>query len=338
MKAIYFGTFAPLHKGHVSNIIYAKRKYEHVTVFVSGYTMDRGEKANMPLLDRYRVIREVFNKDELVTVEMINEDNIEKYPLGWDMWLDEIESKVYDINNCVFICGEKEYQEELEKRGYKVDFMDRSVIPISATKIRENPYLNWEYIHKKFRKFFVKKVLIYGTASTGKTTLTKDLANYYNTTYTVEYAREYEDKYNVLDDELDIRDLTNIGIGQFNKNKNKIGSTKTNKFFFADTDVMTTKVYLKEYSYDDANYMSVKNIFNGLIDKQKWDLILFLQPDTEYVNDGFRDMNHANEDRRYNMNKMFEKVLQDNNLKYLELTGNYMEKFNKAVIECDKLI
>lgn len=338
MEAIYFGTFAPMHKGHISDVIFAKRKYDHVHLIVSGYQNDRGDLAGMSLNDRYRLIREIFKTETLITVHKLNEDDIPKYPNGWDKWLKKIDDMITDVKNKKFICGEKEYSEELQKRGYDVDLVSRSVIPISGTEIRNNPYTNWNYIHTKFRKFFTKKVLIYGTASTGKSTLTKDLANYFNTTYTLEYARHYEEKYNVLDEELDIRDLTNIGIGQFNINKKQISSQATNKIFFADTDVMTTSVYLTKYNSKDTQYESVNNIFSGLIDKQEWDLILFLQPDTEYVNDGFRDMNHASNEIRKEMNYLFREKLISENLEYTELKGTFLEKFKQAVQLCDNLV
>lgn len=338
MEAVYFGTFAPLHRGHVSNIIYAKRKYDFVHIIVSGYTGDRGDQAKMNLNDRFRVVREIFNQDELVQVDKLSEDEITKYPNGWEEWLSQILKIIGSPQNKVFICAELEYQEELEKRGYRVECLDRSIIPISGTKIRNKPYENWEYIHSSFRKFFTKKVLIYGSASTGKTTLTKDLANYFNTTFTLEYAREYEKTYNVLDEELDIRDLTNMGIGQFNKNKQMISNPATNKIFFADTDVMTTLTYLEEYSSYEKEFNSVKNIFEGLIKKQEWDLILFLQPDTDYIDDGFRDMRHKNPEERNRLNNHFKEKLEENKLDYISLSGNFEKKFYEALKHCEKLL
>ncbi len=340
MKAIYFGTFAPLHVGHMSLIIYSKRKYKHLDIICSGYEDDRGGQAGISIYERFRTIRQIFNTDELVKVHMLDEDKYEiaRYPQGWDDWLAIIESKVGTLEDKVFICSEPEYADQLIKRGYKVDLQDRTKIPVSGTQIRNNPYDNWDHVNKFFKKFFTKKVLIYGTASTGKTTLTKDLANYYNTSYSLEYAREYQDTYNVLDDELDIRDLTNIGIGQYNQNKKHIYSPACNKIFFADTDVMTTLNYLNYYMKDEDNLNAVQDIFDGLIKKQHWDLILFLQPDISYVDDGFRDMTHSSQEFREEFNLIFKQTLIDNNLEFHELYGDFNQKYLNAVHLCDKLI
>ncbi len=338
MQAIYFGTFAPLHRGHMSLAIYAKRKYDMVNIVCSGYTGDRGDLAGISPYERFRTIRQIFSGDDLVKVHRLDETNIPRYPNGWTYWLEIMESLVGSLDDKVFICAEQEYADELTRRGYNVDLCDRSILPVSGTMIRENPYENWEYLNKFFKKFFTKKVLIYGTASTGKTTLTRDLANYFNTSYSLEYAREYEEQYNVLDDELDIRDLTNIGIGQFNLNKKHIYSPACNKIFFADTDVMTTANYLYAYMKDDPSYHDVANIFNGLIEKQHWDLILFLQPDTKYMDDGFRDMSHADESARIAFNHVFKQTLDKHNLTYHELSGSFDEKFNQAVKLCAMLV
>lgn len=338
MEAVYFGTFAPLHKGHMSMIIKAKRKYDHVHIVCSGYENDRGNIAGICHFDRYRTIREVYKTDELVTVHLLDETKIARYPNGWSDWLEILSSLVDGFEDKVFICSEEEYANELISRGYKVDVGDRSIVEISGTKIRNNPYQYWDLINKYFKKFFTKKVLIYGTASTGKTTLTKDLANYYNTSYSLEYAREYEITHNVLDEELDIRDLTNIGIGQFEQNKAHISSPACNKIFFADTDVMTTLNYLEQYNPNDHKYKAVESIFDGLIQRQEWDLILFLQPDIEYIDDGFRDMSHSNQQFRNDFNEVFRERLEKYNLDYVELVGNHEKKFSTAIKYCDLII
>ena len=42
--AVVFGTFAPLHQGHIDLIQRAKRQCNRVCVIVSGYKGDRGEE------------------------------------------------------------------------------------------------------------------------------------------------------------------------------------------------------------------------------------------------------------------------------------------------------
>ena len=67
----------------------------------------------------------------------------------------------------------------------------RTRYPISATDIRSDILGNWDYILGAARPFFAKKVLIAGTESCGKTTLTKCLAKLYNTSWSEEVGRYY---------------------------------------------------------------------------------------------------------------------------------------------------
>ncbi|MEH7393369.1 AAA family ATPase [Bacillus sp. JJ1474] len=63
---------------------------------------------------------------------------------------------------------------------------------ISATNIREKGIFEyWDYIPDEVKTFFIKKVVILGTESCGKSTLTRNLALIYNTTYVKEYGRDY---------------------------------------------------------------------------------------------------------------------------------------------------
>ncbi len=66
--AVVFGTFAPLHQGHIDLIQRAKRQCDRVCVIVSGYKGDRGEKVGLPLQKRFRYIREGFSNDELTQI------------------------------------------------------------------------------------------------------------------------------------------------------------------------------------------------------------------------------------------------------------------------------
>ena len=84
---VMFGTFAPLHLGHLYSINIAKRENEGVLVLASGSSTDRGAKFGLDLNKRFRYIRELFQDDDLVVVGKINEENIPTYPDGWNEWV-----------------------------------------------------------------------------------------------------------------------------------------------------------------------------------------------------------------------------------------------------------
>lgn len=345
---IYFGTFAPCHVGHFEQIVRAKRENNQALIIVSGYDGDRGDQAGMSLTNRVKAMRELLKDDENVEVLTLDETNIPKYPDGWSPWLKMLQTSVENavqnlslsFNSTTFYVGEAEYIEPLQTYFDQVwpnvdviiTQVDRKITGISGTSIRENPLLNWDYVMRPFRRFFVKNVLIIGTASTGKTTLTRDLARRYSTSYSLEYSREYQTTRQVKDDELDIKDMHAIGIGQFELNRKHIHSPGTRKLFFADTDVMTTKLYTKLY-VDESSYEKIAPVFDYYISLQTWALIIVLPPTTNYVDDGFRDMSQADEESRQKMHKMFLDEIEAQGLSSVTkvLKGKtFQEKYDEA--------
>ena len=66
---IVFGSFAPLHRGHLDLIMQAKKENAGgCIVIVCGYEGDKGEQINLPLKRRYRYVREFFSDDDLVGI------------------------------------------------------------------------------------------------------------------------------------------------------------------------------------------------------------------------------------------------------------------------------
>ena len=163
--------------------------------------------------------------------------------------------------------------------------------------IRENPSKYWKYIAQPFRRQFTKKVLIMGSASNGKTTLAKDLARYYDAPVSLEYAREYQIKNNVRDDELTPKDYYYLLLGQYDQTSKLIDSNANRGLVIADTNSLVTKGYYDYYmeteDQEDLSGETFDNLFASILAKEKWDLILFVQPIGSYVNDGFRDMTMA---------------------------------------------
>ena len=161
---IVFGTFAPLHRGHIDIIQTAKKKYDKVFVVASGYKDDRGDKIGLDLKKRFSsILEKSFPVDELVDIFELDETDIDRYPNSWDSWLERLKNVVgwnnySDTSDFYFVVSEEEYSDELTSRGYNVDFGER-VLGISGTKIRENPDKYWRYIASSFRRHFTKKGL-----------------------------------------------------------------------------------------------------------------------------------------------------------------------------------
>lgn len=240
-----------MHIGHVDLITKAKRECDQVLVIVSGtnFEDDRGARTGLPLSKRFRYVREVFYDDELVLVDKLDETGMPAYPDGWQQWV--LALKALIDKNCqataeinIYV-GESIYQKKLAYYypQAEIQLVKRSIIPISASQIRKDPLANWRYITKPFRRHFTKKVLVVGSASGGKTTLVKDLARTYNAPYSLEYARSYQETYNVRDEELDANDYVHLLTDQFAQTSHLIDQGQHQGLIFADTNSTVTKAW-----------------------------------------------------------------------------------------------
>ena len=349
---IVFGTFAPLHQGHLEQIMRAKKECDGGCIVIPvGRDGDRGGK-EMPIQRRYRYVREFFADDEKVAVYGVNESElgIEPYPKGWVKFLDTV---MTIFNNGtenhpipVFYVGEEEYYNYLYDHGFRVVRLDRSENPISATMIRDNPLKYWDKITYPFRRVFSTNILVIGTASEGKTSLVRDLGKYFNAPYSHEYARDYMEESRLAETELDGADYFAFLDGQYRMNKSLINSAGNNGIFFADSDSMTTKMYAECYSKDptlpltESEYKSIAIAADAITARCKWDKIYLLRPHNLFVDDHTRNMAYSGMDERREQYMILKRIVEEAGLwdKVDVLDGNYWENFKYIVDDVKGMI
>ena len=357
---VVFGSFAPLHQGHLDLIMRAKKENDGGVIVVScGYDGDKGEPL-MPHSRRYRYVREFFADDDLVAVYNINDTDcgLESYPNGWKGWLEEFE-KIWETAVVHYASmatlppsphesgpvrkwyvGDKNYYDELTSFGEKVVLVDRIASnPICATMIRQNPVKYWDKITHPFKRIYSHNILICGTASEGKSTLVRDLGKYFNAPYSYEYARQYMKESCVADWELDSADYIAFLQGQYNLNKQLINSSANHGIFFADTDSMVTRMYAEYYAKDEscslteAEFGKVAATADELTSKCRWDKIFVLAPHNKFVDDHERYMKHSGMKERDELFEILMKNIADsgNSDKVQILEGDYYENFLAVV-------
>ena len=352
---VVFGSFAPLHQGHLDLIMRAKKENDGgCIVIVCGYDGDKGEPL-MPHHKRYRYVREFFADDDLVAVYAINdtESMREQYPNGWESWMKEfndIWNKAvmdYDVEwerfepERVWYVGDENYYNDLTNMWHEeAVLVDRIADnPISATMIRQNPIKHWDKIATPFRRIFSHNILITGTASEGKSTLVTDLGKYFNAPHSWEWPRDYMEESGVSDWELDGADFIAFLEGQYNLNKKLINSPANHGVFFADSDATTTRMYAKMYAKDDKfaitqeEFDKVAVVADELTRKSRWDKIFLIAPHGVFVDDHTRYMGHSEmEERQQLFDILCEAVKRTGNWdKVTILDGTYYENFMAVV-------
>lgn len=356
---VVFGSFAPLHQGHLDLIMRAKKENDGgCIVIVCGYDGDKGEPL-MPHSKRYRYVREFFADDDLVAVYAINDSESMRpnYPNGWNSWMEEFndiwikatkgriegsDDYFEEIKpNRVWYVGDANYYDDLVNKQHETAVLVDRIAdnPISATMIRNNPVKYWDKITTPFRRLFSHNILITGTASEGKSTLVTDLGKYFNAPHSWEWPRDYMEESGVSDWELDGADFIAFLEGQYNLNKKLINSPGNHGIFFADSDSMTTRMYASYYAKDpnfaltEEEFEKVAMVADELASKSRWDKIFLVAPHGVFVDDHSRYMGHAGMNEREELFAILCKDIErtGNWDKVTILSGNYYENFMTVV-------
>ena len=226
---ITFGGYCPLHQGHLDLIMRAKKENDICFVVVCGYENEpRADEIGLTLNRRFSLIKQMFKDDEQIRVIMVNDTKLgideSMSESNWDIWLDYVLNETekngrMSLEKTTWYVGEESYVDALNKRCdkffiSKVVYMNRDNNDISATMIRQNPIKYWNKIAWPFRQYFSTNILITGTASEGKSTLTRDIANYFGLPYSEEYGRDYMKYYGKNDTDLTITDFQEFLIEQ----------------------------------------------------------------------------------------------------------------------------
>lgn len=348
---VTFGGYCPMHQGHLDLIMKAKKENDICYVVVCGYNgEERGESVGLTLRRRVSLVKQMFRDDEQIRVVSVNDTELgideSMSEKNWDIWLNYVTKKLITDgqlgNWFTWYVGEETYKESLLKRTkdfWKVNdiiYIDRSLNSISGTMIRENPIKYWNKIAYPFRSYFSTNILITGTASEGKSTLTRDIATYFGIPYSEEYGRTYMDYYGKTDIDLTINDFMEFLIEQRRDTKSKIESAGNNGIVISDTDNLVTLMYALAY-VDDPNidlteedYKALEAMAINLKRGITWDKIFLLPPKNTFVDDGCRYMEQSSIEER---NKNFDKLV--NLLKKFGwwdkveiIDGDFLDNFN----------
>lgn len=324
------GKFLPLHNGHIYAIEQAAKQVEMLYVVLTSSAKRDKElcfECNCKYMDekvRLSWLGESLKHLHNVKIILIK-DNCGNADYDWKEGGDRIRQAIPTPITHVF-SSEPRYT-----KYFKVNFPDakhvvidknRKTIPISATKIRKKTFKYWNYIPQCVREFFVKKILITGTESCGKSTLTQNLAKEFNTNFVLEIGREYSyEKGNFLTANL----FDEIGILHYAEQLKNI--KHSNKLIFVDTDAIVTMYYKEMYGF---------NVYSPILDSiartQDYDLILFLEPDVPWVDDGIRFL--GNKQDRIILDNYLKNIYKfyGQNAKIYVISGeNYNERTKEAI-------
>jgi len=158
---IVFGCFIPMHKGHESLIKRALLENDRLILAVCGYQADRG-KDFLDFATRFKIVTEMFQDDPRVIVVKIDDKKLGLDGTftheNWVLWGNELFEQAGispDSAQFNWYTGEPSYIDKLGKiyPDHTFNLVDRAVIRVSGTEIRNNPTIHADDINEAFRNY-----------------------------------------------------------------------------------------------------------------------------------------------------------------------------------------
>ncbi len=315
-KGFVFGKFLPFHKGHEAMIRFAITQCDHLTVLICC-----SDREQLPGKMRKSWMDETFAGITSLDIRIFEyEEALLPNSSVSSETISEIWAKAFRrlLPNHTLLITSEPYGEYVARfMGIQHIPFDpsRIYVPVSASAIRKDPVSWWNYLPDSVKPDLSIKVVLLGTESTGKTTLTAQLADHFHATSVLEAGRDLIDDSN----EFTIDDLYLVA----NAHATIIddASRGIHPLLFIDTDIHITISYGR-YAFD-----TTLNIGPEIFRKNRADLYLYLNNDVPYVQDGTR----LSQEERNKLDVFHRKTLQDYHIAYEAITGNWEERFEKAV-------
>jgi len=168
-----------------------------------------------------------------------------------------------------------------------------------------------------------RRVVLTGSESTGKTTLTADLARHYGAVWVPEYVRSYAAWKSAP---LDAGDVEPIAQGQIAVQDAAL--LRARRLLLLDTDLLSTAVYARHY------YGRCPDWVTQAVLARSADLYLLCDIDVPWAADPQRDR----PDEREQLQALFEEALRSRNFPVVAIRGSWRERFDAARKAIDALL
>lgn len=175
----------------------------------------------------------------------------------------------------------------------------------------------------------IKKIVLIGPESTGKSTLSAALASHFSTIWCREYAREYlleqgtnytyEDLLTIAKGQLRLEDEATESL----KALQSKSSAEKSPVLFIDTDMYVMKVWC-EFVFGKCHY----EILEQILDRQ-YDGYLLCNPDLPWVQDELRE--YPDLETRSTLYHVYRDILLNQSVPWFEVKGADPERTHAAI-------
>jgi NadR type nicotinamide-nucleotide adenylyltransferase len=314
------GKFLPFHAGHRHLIETARSRTDELTVIVVARAAEpiRGEL-------RARWIREACPD---VTVVLLDQEATGLDSADTDGWA-AVTIRVLGRAPDVVFSSEPYGEPWAEAMGCDHVLVDRRrrTVPVSGTGIRRNPLANLGYLRGGARGHYVKRVLLLGAESTGKTTLARALADHYDTVWNPEVGHVYtwfrpEGAESWRSGEFAL-------IARLQNWYEDFLAEQANRVLFCDTSAWTTGLF-------EEVYLGERSAEVNAVSGRPYDLTIVCDVETPFQQDerGMR----ADGPHRRRMHEAYLEHLEEAGAPYLLVSGPHRERMRVATAAVDALL
>lgn len=310
-RGFYLGKYMPPHRGHLFVCETAMQLVDELTVLVCALPDD-------PIAGPLRLawMKEMLPRARVLYHDAIVPQAPAEHPDFWQIWTDICKSAHPEPIDEVF--GSEPYIAKLatvlDARPNIID-PDRIAFPISATAIRADPYGNWPLIAAPVRHHYQKRVVLMGAESTGKTTLSHQLAKTFATHCVPEYGRNYD----AVQRNIGWRPTDFHRISATHRAMSLATAPFAGPVLIEDTDPLQTRVWQKHLIGLPALPENTA---------QPADLYLLLAPDAPWINDGTRYLD-TNAKRETFHNDCLS-MLRQSAVDFCEISGDWQARQSTA--------
>lgn len=176
----------------------------------------------------------------------------------------------------------------------------------------------------------LKKIVVIGPESTGKSTLCEELAQHYESTWCPEFAREY-----LLTNgtNYEYEDLLTIAKGQLAMEDEYTSMLENHSLpllekgghlpLFIDTDMYVMKVWC-EFVFGKCHRFILEQIV-----QRQYDLYLLCNVDLPWVKDELRE--YPDLVSRQKLYNMYKDIMINQSVPWADISGDHAERLNRAV-------
>jgi NadR type nicotinamide-nucleotide adenylyltransferase len=172
----------------------------------------------------------------------------------------------------------------------------------------------------------MKKVVVIGPESTGKSTLCTQLADHFGVSWVPEYARQYLLQHGAG---YQYNDLLTIAKGQIALEDEYAARVK-DPVLFVDTDLYVMKVWC-EFVYNKCHQWILDRIA-----ERGYDLYFLCDIDLPWVQDGLRE--YPDLENRQKLYHIYKDILVNQSVPWMEISGSEEERLQKGIIATNNLL